>query len=65
MCIRDRSIILGAYALNLGGQASDSISLIWLVADVMNGFMALPNLIALVLLSPVIFKISKEYFSGK
>ncbi len=59
------SIILGAYALNLGGQASDSISLIWLVADVMNGFMALPNLIALVLLSPVIFKISKEYFSGK
>jgi len=27
--------------------------------------MAIPNLIALVLLSPVIFKLSKEYFTRK
>ena len=57
------SIILGAYALNLGGSQAESINLIWLIADVMNGFMAIPNLIALVLLSPVIFKLSKAYFS--
>ena len=31
----------------------------------MNGFMAIPNLIALVLLSPVVFKLSKEYFTRK
>tara|TARA_B100001778_G_scaffold72283_1_gene57602 strand:+ start:5670 stop:7034 length:1365 start_codon:yes stop_codon:yes gene_type:complete len=59
------SIILGAYALNLGGTTAESVNLIWLIADVMNGFMAIPNLIALVLLSPVIFKLSKEYFSRK
>ena len=57
------SIILGAYALNLGESQAESINLIWLIADVMNGFMAIPNLIALVLLSPVIFKLSKAYFS--
>ena len=59
------SIVLGAYALNLGGTTAESVNLIWLIADVMNGFMAIPNLIALVLLSPVIFKLSKEYFSRK
>jgi len=59
------SIILGAYALKLGGSTSDSVNLIWLIADVMNGFMAIPNLVALILLSPVIFKLSKEYFIRK
>ena len=59
------SIILGAYALNLGGTTAESVNLIWLIADVMNGFMAIPNLIALVLLSPMIFKLSKEYFIRK
>ena len=43
--------------------ASQKVNLIWLLADVMNGFMAIPNLIALALLSPVVFKISKEYVS--
>jgi len=59
------SIILGAYSLNLAGSTAESVNLIWLIADVMNGFMAIPNLIALVLLSPVIFKLSKEYFTRK
>ena len=44
--------------------ASQKVNFIWLLADVMNGFMALPNLIALALLSPVIFKLTKEYFSN-
>ena len=39
------------------------LDFVWLLADVMNGFMAVPNLIALVLLSPVIFKITKEYLN--
>ena len=38
------------------------LNFVWLFADVMNGFMAIPNLIALALLSPVIFKITKEHF---
>ena len=36
--------------------ASVELNLVWLVADIMNGLMALPNLIALLLLSPIVFK---------
>jgi len=31
------------------------LNLMWLIADIMNGLMALPNLIALILLGPIIF----------
>lgn len=34
---------------------------VWLVADTLNALMAIPNLIGLVLLSPVLFKLVKEY----
>ena len=45
--------------------ASQKVNLIWILADVMNGFMAIPNLIALALLSPIVFKITKEYFAAQ
>lgn len=35
----------------------------WLLADTLNGLMAIPNLIALLLLSPVVVKLTKEYFA--
>ncbi len=38
------------------------LDLIWLIADTLNAFMAIPNLIALLLLSPVVFKLSRDYF---
>ncbi len=41
--------------------AMGKLATIWVVADVMNGLMALPNLIALALLSPVIFKLTARY----
>ena len=41
------------------------LDFVWLLADVMNGFMAVPNLIALALLSPVIFKVTKDYLNKK
>jgi len=41
--------------------ATTELNLIWLIADIMNGLMALPNLIALILLSPIIFTTTKEY----
>ncbi|MBM7636497.1 alanine/glycine:cation symporter family protein [Streptococcus saliviloxodontae] len=44
----------------LGGFLS--LDLIWIVADIVNGLMALPNLIALLFLSPVIIKETKSYF---
>lgn len=37
---------------------------IWLLADVMNGLMAIPNLIALLLLSPVVFRFTQDYFKN-
>ncbi len=39
------------------------LELVWNLADLFNGLMAIPNLIALLLLSPVVFKLAKEYFS--
>lgn len=36
---------------------------VWLVADTLNAFMALPNLIALLLLGPLVFSITKAYFT--
>ncbi|QSX33335.1 sodium:alanine symporter family protein [Shewanella avicenniae] len=41
------------------------LEFIWLLADTLNAMMALPNLIALMLLSPVVFKLTKEYFARK
>ena len=39
------------------------LTLAWDIADTLNGLMAIPNLIALALLSPVVVKLSKEYFT--
>lgn len=41
------------------------INTLWLIADMMNGLMAIPNLIALLLLSGVIAKLTREYYSGR
>ena len=40
------------------------LSLAWDIADTLNGLMAIPNLIALLLLSPVVIKITKDYFKA-
>ena len=42
-----------------------NLDFVWLVADTLNAMMAIPNLIALLLLSPVVFKISKEFFAAQ
>jgi AGCS family alanine or glycine:cation symporter len=41
-----------------------SLDFIWLVADTLNALMAVPNLVALLLLSPVVFKLTREYFAN-
>ena len=45
--------------------ATIGLEFIWLVADTLNAMMALPNLVALVMLSPVVFKLTQEYFQKK
>ena len=42
--------------------AVGSGTLMWSIADTLNGLMAIPNLVGLLLLCPVVFKVTKEYF---
>jgi len=42
--------------------ATSQLSLVWSLADTLNGMMAVPNLSGLLLLSPVIFRLTREYF---
>ncbi len=44
--------------------AISQLDFAWLVADTLNGLMAIPNLISLLLLSPVILHLTREYFAG-
>ena len=45
--------------------ATMSLSDAWNLADALNGFMAIPNLIAVLALSPVIVKLVKEHFQAE
>ncbi|MBS0592619.1 MAG: sodium:alanine symporter family protein [Proteobacteria bacterium] len=42
--------------------AVTQLDFVWLVSDTLNAFMAFPNLVSLVLLSPVVAKVTKDYF---
>jgi AGCS family alanine or glycine:cation symporter len=50
-----------AYALVAIVGATVDLGLIWNIAETFNGLMAIPNLIALFLLAPVMLKLVKEY----
>jgi len=54
--------VLWVLALPIG--ATVSLDFIWLLADTLNALMAVPNLIALLLLSPVVFKITRDHFQA-
>ncbi|GHA85841.1 alanine/glycine:cation symporter family protein [Modicisalibacter luteus] len=53
------------YILAILAGAVAPLDFVWLMASVFNALMAIPNLIALALLSPVVFKLTKDYFDGK
>ena len=53
--------VLWVAGIFLGTQMS--LELVWKMSDVLNGMMAIPNLIALVFLAPVVFRLSREYFA--
>ncbi len=42
--------------------ANVKLGLVWTIADATNALMAIPNLIALLILSPVVVKLTREYF---
>ncbi len=42
-----------------------TIAAVWTIADIVNGLMAIPNIISLLILSGVVVKLTADYFSGK
>lgn len=56
--------LLWIIAIPLGALAAGedaNVKLLWYLADTLNALMALPNLIALAALSPVVFQLTREY----
>ena len=45
--------------------ATANLGLMWSIAETFNGLMAIPNLIALFLLSGTVVRLTKEYFAGE
>ncbi len=54
--------ILWVIAVPVGALAQ--LDFIWLLADTLNALMALPNLIALVLLAPMVIQLSRDHFKS-
>ena len=47
------------------GGATVKLGFIWLLADTLNAMMAIPNLVALIVLSPIVFAVTKEFFDTR
>ena len=45
--------------------AMTQLDTVWLLADTLNGLMALPNLVSLLVLSPVIIKLTQDHFAQR
>ena len=59
------AVFIGPWALTWKETARAGIDLIWLIADTLNAAMALPNLIALVLLAPIVIRLTREYYEKR
>ncbi len=42
-----------------------TVSAVWTIADIVNGLMAIPNIISILILNGIIVKLTADYFSGK
>ena len=43
--------------------ANVKVELVWHLSDALNGLMAIPNLVGLLLLAPMVFKVTRDYFN--
>jgi len=55
--------VLWVVAIPFGAVAE--LDFAWLVADTLNGLMAIPNLVSLLLLSPVVVHLTREHFAKR
>lgn len=53
------------YCILLPVGAYIKLEMVWAISDIFNALMAWPNLIGLILLSPVVIRMTKEYFSDE
>jgi len=60
---RGGSIYQGIYCGIVVIAAIMQLNLVWDISDTLNGLMAIPNLIALMGLSPIVLKLTKDYFA--
>ena len=54
----------GLWVLAALGFANVKMVFVWNLSDTLNGLMAVPNLIGLLLLAPMVFKVTREYFDA-
>ena len=47
------------------GFANVKVEFVWNLSDTLNGLMAVPNLVGLLLLAPMVFKVTREYFDAR
>ena len=55
--------VLWVLAIPVG--AVIKLEFIWLLADKLNAMMAIPNLIGLLILGPMVFRLTREYWRAK
>ena len=65
MCTRAEKPFRLSWVLAVFCGAVVTLDFAWLVADTLNALMAIPNLLSLLLLSPVIVQLTREYFSDQ
>ena len=61
---KEKSLVVyrGLWVLAALAFANVKVDLVWNLADTLNGLMAVPNLIGLLLLAPMVFKVTRQYF---
>ena len=61
---KEKSLIVyrGLWVLAALAFANVKVDFVWNLSDTLNGLMAVPNLIGLLLLAPMVFKVTRDYF---
>ena len=62
---KSTKIFLILYSLISIVGATADLGLVWSISETFNGLMAIPNLIAVFLLTPVVLKLTKSYFDDE
>ena len=64
---REKSLWIyrGLWVLAALAFANVKVELVWNLSDTLNGLMAIPNLVGLLLLAPMVFKVTRKYFDSQ